>query len=70
MTDANFTYEELLFAVQESLELAKQKPDTTKAWTEYRKAVNKQLELLGLDPHFKVIDETDSKISGNQEEPS
>lgn len=53
-----FTYEELLLAVQESLELAKQKPDMAKVWAEYHKAVNEQLERMGLDPYFNAIDET------------
>ncbi len=57
-----FTYEELFLAIQESLELAKQKPDMAKAWAEYHKAVNEQLERIGLDPHFKAIDETKDNL--------
>lgn len=56
-----FTYEELMLAVQESLELLKQKPDMTKFYGDLNKATNDYLKLLGMKPHNTVFDEIDDK---------
>ena len=57
MSDVNFTYEELMLAIDESLTMAKQKTDLGKFDTELNKAVNDYLERLGMKPHLTVIDE-------------
>ena len=57
MSDVNFTYEELMLAIDESLTLAKQKTDLGKFDAELNKAVNDYLERLGMKPHFAAVDE-------------
>ena len=52
-----FTAQELFLAVDEHLNLMKQKPDLTKAHAELMKATNDYLERMGMKPHFTAIDE-------------
>jgi hypothetical protein len=57
----SFTAAELFLAIDEHLNLMKQKPDLTKVHAELMAASNDYLNRLGMKPHLTVIDEVENK---------